>query len=114
MKGWTLANGEEMNKKHPNSFKIPSSVERWNLRPGDQVKCMFKLAPGAIARRVPAELTAFRGARAERMWITVQQRSNDSHYVGALDNDPIVIPTLQHGSRIHFDPWHVIDIVRAS
>ncbi len=114
MKGWTLANGEEMNKKHPHSFKIPASIERWNLRPGDQAKCMFKLDPDAIARRVPAALTAFRGARAERMWITVTGLSTDRQYVGVLDNDPIVIPTLHHGSRVHFDPWHVIDIIRAS
>jgi uncharacterized protein YegJ (DUF2314 family) len=44
---------------------------------------------------------------AERMWVQVTEVAAD-RYVGSLANDPSVITTLTHGSRVEFRPQHVI------
>jgi hypothetical protein len=67
---WRLGNGVERNREFPQSFSIPSEVDKAFLWPGDHVKVMFEF------RRQPR-----RGPGGERMWLEVVSRKGD-RFVG--------------------------------
>lgn len=98
-----LGNGEELNRQAPRSFFIPPRAEREGLQAGDVVKLLFEVVAPEM-EGLPA---------AERMWVRVLERDEDG-YVGALDNDPRVITTIEAGSRIRFHPEHVIMVLEDS
>ncbi len=93
-----LCNAEDLNREAPRTFLIPPRAERVALRAGDLVKLLFEVVAPDDA--IPT---------AERMWVQVLARHDDG-YVGALDNQPNVITTIEPGSRIHFRAEHVIVI----
>lgn len=110
---WELGNGEVLHASFPQTFGLPDLAEREGLQPGYQVKCIFKLAPGRVSRSHNSEMFArYKDAKNERMWVTVVSRKPGGGYIGALDNEPVVIPDLEIGDRIDFGPEHVIDIIR--
>jgi hypothetical protein len=95
---WYLGNAEEEHAANPRSFLIPGREERSNRNPGDLVRLLF------FIRNPPAE-----GPRAERMWLEVSARDEDS-YVGLLTNRPIAIKDLLGGDEVAFRSEHIIAI----
>ncbi|MEL6274771.1 MAG: DUF2314 domain-containing protein, partial [Bacteroidota bacterium] len=62
--GWQLEDGEEYNRRYPDTFDIPSAEEKSAIKPGDLVKLMF----------------AFGTAEdhdVERMWVTFKEQKDD-------------------------------------
>lgn len=94
---YALGDGEALNREHPHTFQIPRREEREQLQPGDLVKLLFE-----VPAPEPGSVTA------ERMWVQVTDVAADGGYVGSLDNDPQVLRGLRLGSRIEFQPQHVI------
>lgn len=98
MPNYTLLDGEAQNLAHPNTFEIPSKVQRTTLVAGDLVKLCFK------------STTENSGLDSERMWVQVTEVISHGKYLGSLDNDPVVIQGLNHGARVEFEAKHVIGI----
>ncbi len=63
---YELIDGERMNREHPETFEIPSLIERRNLPVGALVKAIFQV-PGT--------------KNGERMWMVVSEAGPDG-YVG--------------------------------
>ncbi|HCU85478.1 MAG TPA: DUF2314 domain-containing protein [Methylophilus sp.] len=93
---YTLDNGEKLNQEFPETFWIPSQVERENLLPGELVKLIFRIS-------LESE------QHVERMWVMVKERTTNG-YIGELDNDPYCTNELRHGALVEFEPAHVIQI----
>ena len=91
-KDYTLANVEDRNKEHPDTFVIPSREGRDSLQPGDLVKLVFEY---------PEEPP-------ERMWVHVLG-SKDGTYLGELDNVPCN-GTLSYSDEVEFGPENVMTI----
>lgn len=91
-----LESGVARNLSHPESFEIPSAVEKDSLRPGDSVKLIWSVvrAPG------------------ERMWVEITHREGN-RFEGSLRNDPLFVHAA-FGDVVTFEGDHIIDIVRAS
>ena len=67
------------------------------LMPGDTVRVVFERPdPGA----------------SEGLWLEVTARSTYGRYVGALRNDPEVLP-LPYGAQVAFGPEHVLELYEA-
>lgn len=90
---WHLMSGVERNRRHPDTFYIPSEEERAAIVPGMDVKLMFEMKDGW----------------GERMWVTVLAVKRRK-LVGRLANNPVGIPRLLPGEKIKFKREHVIDI----
>jgi hypothetical protein len=104
---YTLIDGEEMSREHPQTFEIPSLEEREGLRLGDYAKVGLVLDDAFVG---PA------GCGGERMWFEIIARSVGGKkmlplvYRGKLANDPVVIKGLAHGDLVTFSPRHVLSI----
>jgi hypothetical protein len=94
---WTLLDAEEQAAAYPRSFFIPSRETRSSLGVDDLVKLVFEVVGGEDA-----------GA-GERMWVRITDKAPGG-YVGALENEPIVVDGLWPGARVEFEPRHVIDV----
>jgi len=92
----TLGNGVRRNRKHPQTFEIPSESAKEAIRPGDDVKLMFE-------ERLPS-------GWGERMWVTVTKVGR-RRLVGHLINEPWAMGRLTAGDTIKFKRKHVIDII---
>ncbi|WNI18273.1 DUF2314 domain-containing protein [Actinacidiphila sp. ITFR-21] len=90
---WHLTSGVKSNRRHPQSFWIPSAEEKRALRPGIAVKLMFNMRDGW----------------GERMWVEIVAIKKRK-IVGVLHNQPIGIPRLYHGDKVRFKYDHIIDI----
>lgn len=90
---WHLASGVERHLMYPDTFWIPSAVERLAVGPGSSVKLSFEMKDGW----------------GERMWVEVTGVKR-RHLVGRLSNQPIGIPRLLSGDTIKFTRDHIIDI----
>jgi hypothetical protein len=88
-----LLDAEAAHREHPRTFSIPRRSVRKSLRPGDQVKLLFKVNDPTGAVEV------------ERMWVEVARVEND-RYLGRLDSDP-VHADLACGDWVEFGPEHV-------
>lgn len=88
---YQLIDVEERNKKHPDTFWIPSLEDRTDIDVGQWVKLIFQ----------GKEIT-------ERMWVKVTNIVGS--LVGTLDNDPAALP-ITHGDSIDFEPKHIMDIL---
>lgn len=98
-----LIDGDQMHRRHPGTFHVPP--RRDQLRLGDLAKLAF---------RTPDDVTV----EAERMWVQVDgilvegSRAEAAvRYAGALNNAPIYLD-LEPGTRVVFEPRHVIDVDR--
>ena len=99
--GWCLDDGEQYHQDAPATFWIPDLPVRQNLKPGDFVKLIFR-----IAIDNPEAPVAF-----ERMWVIVSDVIPGG-YLGLLDNNPTCIDEnefLWSGIELPFMPRHVID-----
>ncbi len=81
----------------PYTFFLPFAVELDAVRPGDQVKAIFR------------DLDGGRQYDAERMWVTVEHRDRDAIW-GTLDNHPSDLDKLAYGDRVRIPLSHVIAI----
>lgn len=98
---WTLVDGEQRAKEHPETFEIPSRAERERLDVGNFAKLIF-VTPEMVKQNI-----------GERMWVRVLSRKKTNgaiSYSGQLDNSPGLIAGLHAGSDITFGPQHVVEI----
>lgn len=96
---WKLGDGDERNKKYPQSFWVPSPDEKAEIQPGDIVKLMFE----------PSFFPPGSDKIGERMWVRVT-KVGPHQLEGRLDNDPICFPRLAYDDTIKFERKHIIDI----
>lgn len=96
---WGLLDAEAQHEAFPDTFPIPTRVERDALRTGDMVKLVFVLDPP------PAS-----GPNAERMWVEVRSALDDGSFDGWLTNRPVVIGTLEPSALVAFEARHVAGI----
>lgn len=89
---YTLINGEQLNKEHPDTFLMPEREKRECIAIGVHCKIGFQFPTGFT----------------ERMWVLVTGRTDDE-YVGTLDNDPAVAKTIKHGDLVSFKAEHILD-----
>jgi hypothetical protein len=94
---WQLLDAEEQAAAHPRSFFVPSRETRASLGIDDLVKLQFEAVDGDDE-----------GA-GERMWVRITDTAPGG-YVATLENEPVVIEGLWPGTRIEFEPRHVIDV----
>jgi len=91
---YTLTNGIESNKAHPDTFWIPSDEDKDLLEIGDACKLIFE--PDN-----EEQLT-------ERMWVNITEINGDE-FVGELDNDPVSLK-MKLGELVKFNRDNIIDI----
>jgi hypothetical protein len=101
---WQLRSGEESHQAHPDTFWMPPSKERNNLRVGQAAKLIFD---------IEGEEDGSVEVQGERMWVIVSE-VNGGWYMGILDARPQLIETGDHvylcfGAEIPFRAEHVID-----
>jgi uncharacterized protein YegJ (DUF2314 family) len=92
---YALASAEARANAHA-SFKIPSRVDREDLRERDLAKLVF------------VDPTEDGAAGGERMWVEVVA-VEAGRYRGRLRNMPVVIRDLEEGALVEFGPEHVAD-----
>lgn len=95
---YTLDNASETNAQFPDTFPIPSTLERTSLKVGDLVKLLFRI------RTQDTTLV-------ERMWVRVEEVLNETEYVGILDNDAFSNPEIRSGLCVEFAADDVVEIV---
>ena len=103
--GRELDNGEEYHANAPETFWIPSRVERDNLQQGDFAKLIFRICVDDEEDPVAVE----------RMWILVRGKLGDT-YFGILDNEPDALAENEEfwaGTELPFRAEHVINITPA-
>ena len=87
-----LEDVEKAAKEHPDTFFLPSEVERKSQKVGDSVRLHFLI--DSPAKGEP---------QAERMWVTVTQAQGlFKPYKGTLENNPAFIDDLKCGEEITF------------
>lgn len=99
---YDMINGVEMNRMFPDTFGIPTKLEKALIEPGMYVK---------VGISKPAE----DGITGERFWVLVTEykwlETTQSGYgEGTIDNDLVVFPEL-NGTIIKFTTDHVLDIL---
>jgi hypothetical protein len=93
MHRWELESGVVMNAQHPDTFWIPSALEKATIAPGVYVKAMFTSCGWT-----------------ERMWVEVRSVKG-STIVGRLSNVPAAMPySLRAGSKVKLGFDEVINI----
>jgi hypothetical protein len=92
---WELVNVEELASRHPDSFFIPSLLERSELRVGTEVQLHFRVLRDGD--NMP---------NAERMWVDVVE-ARSQRFVGELQNEPAAIRGLKQRDLVQFSPCHV-------
>lgn len=98
---WQLADAEDR-AQNP-TFQIPPEVLRKSLRKEDHVKLIFELDE------------PFEQPSGERMWVKVTNVLGEGHYIGVLQNYPVVVaPAISYGDAVEFEARHVIDTCLAS
>lgn len=103
---WQLRSAEESHRKHPDTFWIPSLVERKNLKRGQAARLIFEIEGEEEDGTVSVQ--------GERMWVIVAEKVGDT-YIGILDNQPACLEQsdevyLRYGAEVPFLAEHVIDI----
>lgn len=82
--------GVEVNRKHPDTFQIPTDEEKAAVKPGDYVKIGFN--------DHELEIT-------EHMWVHVTGEGK-----GILNNDPVIVDMVI-GDEVTFEPRHILGII---
>ena len=97
---YSLDDAEARHREAPETFRIPDSGQRDNIKPGQLVKLIF----------LPRERDPVHDwVTSERMWVQVERRLDDGGYLGKLDNYPLVVD-LEPGDPVQFQARHVIDV----
>jgi hypothetical protein len=87
-----IESGLESHHRYPNTFEIPNSEDKAELRPGDAVRLMWSV------KRYPAA--------GERMWVEIIHRDGD-RLVGRLKSWPFFV----HLSPDEIVKFHIDDII---
>jgi hypothetical protein len=118
IEGWRLESGVVRNQVSPDTFQLPTEVERRSVVNGALVKLMFELY--FVDVDDDEETSA-----SERMWVKVTGRSGP-YYTGELRNNPSIFwvneqpdgtfetakdAYLKAGDPVVFLPEHIIDIL---
>lgn len=96
---YTLTNGEDSQKKYPNTFHMPARRERENIAIGTNVKLIFK----------ENLIENYDDYISEKMWVTVIEFDNGL-YTGTINNIPCPDTFMQYGDVINFSAKHIVDI----
>ena len=101
--GWALESAEARHEAHPETFRIPSALERSRLAIGDAAKLLFQIETREQGRVVDSGF--------DRMWVIVRAHVA-SGYVGVLESDPGLAENLRlrPGQDILFGPEHICDV----
>lgn len=111
--GWELVDPRPVAEEHPDTFELPGADRLAGLRPGDQVRAMFRLATIAdLARdgRPPydAQGRPVLVTHVERMWLIVTGVA-DGLVDGVLENQPYATHTrLTVNDRVQVPLSHLI------
>ena len=99
---WTLVDGEQRAREHPDTFEVPPRDQREQLGLGDFAKAIF-VTPSMLQQNM-----------GERMWLRVLERKQVGKgpitYRGQLDNSPHLVSGLKAGDDVTFRPENVIAI----
>lgn len=93
---YTLIDGVQRNKEHPNTFYIPSEKDKKKVTVG--LLCKLGFEPTEDAEEIGGE----------RMWVEVISADGDN-FVGTLRNMPLFMP-IEFGEEVAFNSKHIIDI----
>lgn len=119
IEGWRLLSGVVRNEVNPDTFQLPTEVDRRSVVGGALVKLMFELY------FVDEDDDDKMDVANERMWVKVTGRSGP-YYTGELRNNPSIFwvneqpdgtfetaddAYLKAGDRVVFLPEHIIDIL---
>ena len=96
MVSFTLDDGEQINAEAPDTFLIPSRIDRENLVADALVKLIFRIETDD-------------DFQVERMWVIVKEKTPEG-YIGILDNEAYCTDEIGVGLEIEFKPEHVIQI----
>lgn len=97
---WYLEDARELAEAAPYTFYIPSPEVIAMLKPGDEVKLIFRYDEEYDDDEEDVAV--------ERMWVRITGIDGDD-FRGELDNDPVAIPDLQAGDEIEFASYHITD-----
>ena len=100
---YILDDAEAINAEYPDSFSIPDRAIRYNLKPGDIVKLIFRMEL----------INDSESLSVERMWVTIRD-TDAEFYTGILDNEPNGKVHVEYGQIFYFKPVHVIDVYNQS
>jgi len=101
MISWELENIVKSSQENPESFFIPSKLERDNQKVGDLVRLHFILKNPENDE-----------PRAERMWVKITKKKTIfSNYKGVLDNEPLYIKDLKMNDEIQFDSSNIARVL---
>lgn len=92
---FTLIDGIARHLAHPNTFFVPNTTEIIALKPGQYVKVGFQ-----------------EGENTERAWVEIKSISALGRLTGVVDNDLVLMETVNDGDEINFEFRHVIGIYR--
>jgi hypothetical protein len=87
-----LADAQEIHRRNPVTFEVPTEQELDAIAPGDYVKVAFEDYPTG----------------AERMWLCVQTVEGD-RLTGSLSNYPTAI-AMTYGDVVTFERRHICGI----
>lgn len=109
MPTYELLDGEEINRRHPDTFEIPSLEQRMNIPDNFWVKLGFVPSKEDHDRCKAATNSC---VTLERMWVQVVGReSEQGTYYATLGNQPAVCSGVSIGDSIQFEAKNVLDIV---
>jgi hypothetical protein len=80
----------QKNKKHPDTFKIPSKENLDKMEEGFHVKV---------------------GHNGERFWAIVSSIEESGTIFGVVDNDLVNDQPFKYGDKIMFERRHILDII---
>ena len=107
---YTLLDGVEQNKLHPQTFEIPTQEEKQkDIKVGTFVKLCFQKTITTQSHNL--NFTKFSSSfNSERMWVEVTDIDGDN-LSGTVANDPVVIDGLKFDDKIAFEYKHIISIL---
>ncbi|KAA9018242.1 immunity protein Imm33 domain-containing protein [Sphingobium limneticum] len=95
---WSIDDPRPIQADAPYTYFLPSAERIAALLPGDLVKLVIRSHPPGPEWD------------AERMWAEVKNIAPEG-WTGALANTPCDMPQLREGSRLTFQPFHIIDLI---
>jgi uncharacterized protein YegJ (DUF2314 family) len=93
---YTLLDGVQQNKNRPDTFKIPSDIDKAKLGVGDYVKLGF-IENGT--------------ENSEKMWVQITSVKNGK-YFGELNNVPDTITAVQFDDVVGFEKKHILGVMK--
>lgn len=113
MASYCLIDGEEINRKYPETFVIPSLEDRNNVPDNYWVKLGFKTTESdrrlsnVIANGADTNLSV----DVERMWVQIDDReSSHGMYYGTLGNFPQIVTGIKMGQTVQFLANNILEI----